>query len=41
MTWSVTSPAARVSGAVDTFVVADDRIRLQTTVFALEPVTAG
>lgn len=41
VTWSVTSPAARVSGAVDTFVVADDRIRLQTTVFALEPVAAG
>jgi ketosteroid isomerase-like protein len=41
VTWSVTSPSARIRGAVDTFVVADDKIRLQTTVFTLEPVGAG
>jgi ketosteroid isomerase-like protein len=38
VTWGVTSATARVTGAVDTFVVADDKIRLHTTVFALKPV---
>jgi len=41
VTWSLTSASARISGAVDTFVIADDKIRLQTTVFTLEPVGAG
>jgi hypothetical protein len=35
------APSARIRGAVDTFVIADDKIRLQTTVFTLEPVGAG
>ena len=41
VTWSLTSPAARIRGAVDTFVIADDKIRLQTTVFTLEPVAGS
>jgi|SRR4051812_2734555 ketosteroid isomerase-like protein len=34
--WSATSPTGRITDAVDTFVFADGRIRLQTTVFHLE-----
>jgi hypothetical protein len=37
----LTSPPARIRGTVDTFVIADDKIRLQTTVLTLEPVGAG
>ena len=37
VTWSAVSPKGRVTDAVDTFVVADGLIRLQTAVFRLEP----
>lgn len=36
VTWSATSPRARVTDGVDTLVFDGDRIRLQTTVFRLE-----
>jgi hypothetical protein len=35
--WSATSPKGKITDAVDTFVFADGRIRLQTTVFHVEP----
>jgi ketosteroid isomerase-like protein len=34
--WSVRSPKGSITDAVDTFVFADGRIRLQTTVFHVE-----
>lgn len=40
--WSATSPKGKITDAVDTFVFADGKIRLQTTVLRLEPAqTAG
>jgi ketosteroid isomerase-like protein len=35
--WGATSPGGRITDAVDTFVFAKGKIRLQTTVFRLEP----
>jgi ketosteroid isomerase-like protein len=35
--WSATSPKGKITDAVDTLVFADGRIRLQTTVFHVEP----
>lgn len=35
--WSVTSPKGKITDAVDTFVFADGRSKLQTTVFHVEP----
>ncbi|TQN43486.1 SnoaL-like protein [Blastococcus colisei] len=37
LVWSVTSPKGKITDAVDTFVFADGKIRLQTTVFHVEP----
>ena len=35
--WSATSPKGKITDAVDTFVFADGKIRLQTTVFHVKP----
>jgi hypothetical protein len=36
--WDLASPKGKITDAVDTFVFADGKIRLQTTVFTVEPV---
>jgi SnoaL-like domain len=36
LVWSADSASARITDAVDTFVFADDQIRLQTTAFTLQ-----
>jgi hypothetical protein len=41
LTWSATSPAGTITGAVDTFVFTEDHIRLQTTAFRVEPSGTG
>jgi hypothetical protein len=38
---SATSPKGKITDAVDTSVFADGRIRLQTTVFHVEPAWSG
>ncbi|CAI9397093.1 hypothetical protein CITSP_05172 [Citrobacter sp. T1.2D-1] len=41
LTWTGSSPAGTISDGVDTFIIADDLIRVQTTSFTVEPAAAG
>ena len=36
--WTATAPTGRINDGVDTFVFADDAIRLETTSFTVEPL---
>ena len=39
--WTLISPAGRVNDGVDTFVFADGAIRLQTSVFTVQPIESA